>query len=616
MVKIDKFLDKVQKPAQYIGGEVNSIVKDLNNVDYRFGFCFPDKYEVGMSHLGLKILYGALNELKGVWCERVFCPDRDMEAVLYENNLSLFALESKDELAAFDMLGFTLQTELSFTNVLNVLDLGKIPLRSKDRGEDDPIVIGGGPVAYNPEPICDFFDLFNLGEGEEMLPEIVRKARECKKQGLSRFETLKSLSQIEGVYVPSFYEVTYNDDGTLKERKALYDFAPETVKKRVVENLDTMYFPDKFIVPFCDIVHDRVMLEVFRGCTRGCRFCQAGNIYRPIREKSVETLNEQARKLIESTGYDEISLTSLSTSDYTQLFPLADTLLTWCEPSMVSLSLPSLRVDNFSTELMDRVQKVRKGGLTFAPEAGTQRMRDIINKNVTEEELKKTCRLAFAGGWHAIKLYFMMGLPHEKMSDVAGIAELGKTIVDEYYDGLRAGEYTKQGGVSVKLSVACFIPKPFTAFQWAAQDSMDRLHEKQSLLSSTIKDRKITLNYHDANVSYVEAILARGDRRLNDVIETAFRKGAKMDNWTDSFRYDIWLESLKEHGLKGDFYACRERNYDELLPWDFIDVGVTKAHLIRESEKSCIEATTPDCRTRCAGCGADKLCGGNCHAKA
>ncbi len=615
MVDIEKYFDKVQKPAQYIGGEVNSVYKNLSKVDYRFGFCFPDKYEVGMSHLGLKILYSALNEIPNVWCERIFCPDSDMEQILRENNLSLFSLESKSALGDFDMLGFTLQTELSFTNILNVLDLGGIPLRAKDRAEDAPIVIGGGPVAYNPEPICDFFDLFHLGEGEEMLPEIVNAAAECKKQGLSRFETLKRLSQIEGVYVPSFYEVEYNEDGTIKARRALYDFAPEIIKKRIVENLDTMHFPDKFIVPFCDIVHDRVMLEVFRGCTRGCRFCQAGNIYRPIREKSVETLNEQAKKLIASTGYDEISLTSLSTSDYTRLFPLADTLLSWCEPSMVSLSLPSLRVDNFSTELMDRVQKVRKGGLTFAPEAGTQRMRDVINKNVTEEELKRTCRMAFAGGWHAIKLYFMMGLPHEQLCDVVGIAELGKTIVDEYYEGLRIGEYTKAGGISVKLSVACFIPKPFTAFQWVAQDSMDSLREKQSLLSASVKDRKITLNYHDANVSHIEAVLARGDRRLNDVIETAFKMGAKMDNWTDSFRYDIWLKALHENGLRADFYACRERKYDENLPWDFIDVGVTKAHLIREAEKGALAATTPDCRTRCAGCGADKLCGGNCHAK-
>ena len=615
MDKLDLLLRSVQKPARYIGNEVNSIHKNKDEVDFRMAMCFPDVYEVGMSHLGLKILYGVINEIDGMWCERVFCPHDDMEQKLKDEDMPLFALESGDPITHFDALGFTLQTEMSFTNVLNILQLGHIPLRSEDRGEDMPFVIGGGPCAYNPEPVHSFFDMFNLGEGEEMLPNLLVKIRECKKKGLSRLDTLKECAKLDGIYVPSFYEVDYNDDGTIKERRTLVPEAKDIITKQVVKDLSAMYYPDRFIVPFCEVVHDRAMLEVFRGCTRGCRFCQAGQLYRPIREKSVEALNEQAKKLISTTGYEEMSLTSLSTSDYTKLFELIDTLNSWCEKDMISLSLPSLRVDNFSMDLMDRVQKVRKGGLTFAPEAGSQRMRDIINKNVTEEQLRNTCRIAIKGGWHTIKLYFMMGLPYETEEDVMGIGRLGYTVLEEYFKGIREGEYTKDGGVNIRLSVACFIPKPFTPFQWVGQDTKESLRKKQIALKGSVHSKKITVHYHDSDISVLEAVLARGDRRLAPVIETAFKNGCKMDNWDDHFKYDVWLDALEQHGLSKEFYANRVRDFDEILPWDFIDIGVSKAHLVREAKKSMEAATTPDCRTRCQGCGADKLCGGYCHAK-
>ncbi len=615
MEKLDLLLRSVQKPARYIGNEVNSIHKNKDEVDFRMAMCFPDVYEVGMSHLGLKILYGVINEVDGIWCERVFCPHDDMEQKLKDNDMPLFALESGDPITHFDVLGFTLQTEMSFTNVLSILELGHIPLRSEDRGEDMPFIIGGGPCAYNPEPVHSFFDIFNLGEGEEMLPNLLIKIRECKKKGLSRFETLKECAKLDGIYVPSFYEVYYNEDGTIKERRTLVPEAKDVITKQVVKDISDMYYPDKFIVPFCEVVHDRAILEVFRGCTRGCRFCQAGQLYRPIREKSVEVLNEQAKKLIRTTGYEEMSLTSLSTSDYTQLFELIDTLNSWCEKDMVSISLPSLRVDNFSMDLMDRVQKVRKGGLTFAPEAGSQRMRDIINKNVTEEQLRKTCRIAFKGGWHTIKLYFMMGLPYETEEDVMGIGKLGYTVLEEYFKGIREGEYTKDGGVNIRLSVACFIPKPFTPFQWVGQDTKENLRKKQIALKGSVHSKKIVVHYHDSDISVLEAVLARGDRKLAPVIETAFKNGCKMDNWDDHFKYDVWLDALEQHGLSKEFYANRVRDFDEILPWDFIDIGVSKTHLVREAKKSMDAATTPDCRTRCQGCGADKLCGGYCHAK-
>lgn len=615
MERLDLLLRWVQKPARYIGNEVNSVHKDKNSVDFRMAMCFPDVYEVGMSHLGLKILYGVINERENMWCERVFAPHEDMEQLLRENNIPLFALESGDPLTQFDAIGFTLQTEMSFSNVLNVLDLAGIPLRSEDRTEDMPFIIGGGPCAYNPEPVYLFFDMFNIGEGEEMLPELLECIRNCKKKGLSRIDTLKECAKMDGIYVPSFYDVEYNEDGTVKSRKPLVSEAKEVITKQVVKDLSSMYYPDRFVIPFCEVVHDRAMLEVFRGCTRGCRFCQAGQLYRPVREKSIEALDRQAKELIKNTGYEEISLTSLSTSDYTQLFDLIDTLNLWCEKEMVSLSLPSLRVDNFSTDLMDRVQKVRKGGLTFAPEAGTQRMRDIINKNVTEEQLRNTCRIAFAGGWHTIKLYFMMGLPYETQEDVMGIGQLGYAVLDEYYKGLHRGEYTKDGGINIRLSVSCFIPKPFTPFQWVSQEDKESLSKKQYALKGSVHSKKITLHYHDSDISVLEAVIARGDRRLAPVIETAFKNGCKMDNWDEFFKFDVWLDAIKQHGLTTEFYANRERSFEEILPWDFIDIGVSKAHLIREAEKSMQAATTPDCRTRCQGCGADKLCGGYCHAK-
>jgi len=606
----------VQKPARYTGGEVGSVVKNKDKIDVRFAFCFPDVYEVGMSHLGMKILYGLLNNEENIWCERAFCPYPDMEEEMKKLSIPLFALESRDSLSEFDILGFTLQTELSYTNILHMLALSNIPLESSERNENHPLIIAGGPCAYNPEPLHSFIDLFVIGEGEEVTLELVKLYEKCKKNGLSKLEFLKQAVKIEGIYVPQFYDVKYNEDGTIKERVKLFEDAPDVIKKRIVSDLDGAYYPDSFVVPFCDIVHDRVMLEVFRGCIRGCRFCQAGNLYRPIREKSIEVLNEQAKKLIKSTGYEEISLTSLSTSDYTELKPLTDTLLDWCESGKVSLSLPSLRVDNFSTEIMERLQKVRKGGLTFAPEAGTQRMRDIINKNVSEEQLMRTCKIAFAGGWHTIKLYFMIGLPHETVDDVKGIAKLAEQIIHTYNYGIKNGEFKKSmKGIKVTVSVSSFVPKPFTAFQWEAQDDIETIKEKQQVLREEIKSKKISLSWHESKISFLEGIFARGDRRLSRVIKRAYLNGAKFDNWDEHLKFDVWMEALDESGLSAEFYANRKRHFEEVLPWDFIDIGVTKNYLLNEAKKSEIAATTPDCRTRCSGCGANILNKGKCDAK-
>ncbi|MDP4152083.1 MAG: TIGR03960 family B12-binding radical SAM protein [Bacillota bacterium] len=616
MTVFEKILFNVQKPSRYTGGELNSVVKNKEDISLRFAFCFPDVYEVGMSHLGMKIIYSLLNSRPDVWCERAFCPYEDMEEEMKKAGLPLYGLESRDSLSYFDILGFTLQTELSYTNILHMLRLSNIPLKSTDRNEDYPLIIAGGPCAYNPEPLYSFFDLFVLGEGEEVLLELADLVILSKREGWTKDKLLKEAAQIGGIYVPKFYEVDYNEDGTIKNRRVTQEGIPAVVQKRVVKDLNTMFYPESFIVPFGEIIHDRIMLEVFRGCIRGCRFCQAGNIYRPIREKSPEVLNEQAKKLISSSGYDEISLTSLSTSDYTKLEPLTDTLLDWCEQDMISLSLPSLRVDNFSTELMERAQKVRKTGLTFAPEAGTQRMRDIVNKNVTEEQLMHTCRIAFSGGWHTIKLYFMIGLPHETMEDVEGIASLAERVIDNYFEGIRLGEYRKGArGIKVTVSVSSFVPKPFTPFQWAAQDTMELLEEKQQELRSSIKNKHISLSWHERKISFLEAVFARGDRRLADVIETAYENGAKFDNWDEHLKFDVWMDALKIHGLSPEFYANRKRPYEEILPWSFIDIGVTEKHLRLEAERAEEVITTPDCRTNCRGCGANRLCGGFCDAK-
>ena len=606
--EVQKILPLVQKPGRYTGGELNSVVKDKSKVDLRYAFCFPDSYEIGMSHLGIKILYSVANSRDDVWCERVFAPWHDMEEEMRKNNVPLFALESGDPLTEFDMIGFTLQYELSYTNVLNMLDLAGIPIKSKDRDSLTPIIDGGGPCACNPEPMADFFDLFMLGDGEEVTNEVMDLLIKCKKEGATKAEFLKQAALIGGVYVPSLYDIAYNDDGTIKAVTAK-ETAPEKVTKRIISDLDKVHYPDKFIVPFVEVVHDRVVHEILRGCIRGCRFCQAGFIYRPIREKSADTINEQCKRLCETTGYDEISLSSLSTSDYTHLEELMEKLLSWTEDYKVNIALPSLRVDNFSEKLMGYLKKVRRSGLTFAPEAGTQRLRDAINKNVTEEEMLSTARQAFSGGWSAVKLYFMLGLPTETYDDVAGIAELAQKVVGEFYTN---PDRPKGKGCQVSISVSSFVPKPFTPFQWEPQDTIDELINKQNHLLSSVKTRKISVSYHKVNISFLEGVFARGDRKLCDVVEYAWKHGCKFDSWDDSFLFDVWMEAFEKLGVDPLFYTSRKREYSEILPWDHLDYGIRKQFLIDENEKSKEAATTPHCRIKCAGCSANKLNGGKC----
>lgn len=608
--KAEKLLSMVQKPGRYTGGELNSVIKNPEDVDIRFAFCFPDTYEIGMSHLGMKILYSLLNKREDTWCERVFSPWVDMEELMRKNDVPLFALESSDEIKDFDVIGFTLQYELCYTNVLNMLDLAGVPVRSADRKSLTPLVIGGGSCVCNAEPIADFFDLTLPGEGEEVLNELMDLFKEYKKKGASKEEFLKAAAKIEGVYVPSFYEFSYNDDNTIKSVTSS-NGAPERVKKRIISDLDTVFYPESFVVPFIDIVHDRAVEEIFRGCIRGCRFCQAGFLYRPIREKSSDTVNKQCRSLCDTTGYDEISLSSLSTSDYTQLQSLLEGIFSWSEEDKVSVSLPSLRVDNFSDELMEKLQKVRKSGLTFAPEAGTQRLRDAINKNVTEREVIETSRKAFSGGWTNVKLYFMMGLPTETNEDVVGIADLAQKVVDEFY---KNPNKPKGKGVNVSISVSCFVPKPFTPFQWEAQDTMEQLKAKQHLLLESVKSRKIGVSYHDARTSFLEGVFARGDRRLCDVMERAWRKGCRFDSWDECFSFEKWMEAFEECGVDPYFYTSRKRSYDEILPWDHMDYGISNKFFQKEAEKAYQSVTTPHCREKCNACGANKLNGGKCDA--
>ena len=601
-------LKSVTKPGRYSGGEYGQIIKDKNNVKARFAFCFPDTYEIGMSNLGMRILYGVLNEEDDVWCERAYTPWIDMQEKMRENNIPLTACESGDPISEFDMIGFTLQYEMCYTNVLNMLELAGLPLRASDRDDSMPIVIGGGPCAYNPEPVADFFDLFNIGEGEEMLPELCRLYIKMREEGRYTKEAYlhEAAKTIVGIYVPSLYDVTYNEDGTIKAYTPKYDDIPETVQKRIITDMDKSYFPKKVVMPYIETVHDRIMLEVFRGCIRGCRFCQAGIIYRPVREKSADTLNEQAKCLFESTGYDEISLTSLSISDYSQLEKLTENLLEWTDENMVSLSLPSLRVDSFTKELMDKVASVRSSSLTFAPEAGTQRLRDVINKNVREGDLLRAVSVAFEAGKNAVKLYFMNGLPTETYEDIEGISTLASHVIDAYY---QCPERNKAKKPQVTISVSCFIPKPFTPFQWEAQDTLEELASKQDYLRSKITDRKIKYTYHDAKVSRIEAVLARGDRRLSAALELACKEGFKFDAWDECFDYDKWISVLERSGLDPAFYANRAFGLDEVLPWDIIDCGVTKAFLRRERDRAYDENTTPHCREKCSGCGANKLGG-------
>lgn len=609
---VEKILLKVQKPGRYVGGELNSIIKNKDDVDIRFAFCFPDTYEVGMSHLGMKILYSLFNEKDYIWCERVFAPWLDMEELMVENDIPLYALESGDPVKDFDFIGFTLQYELSFTNVLNMLRLSGVPVLSKDRTELKNIVVGGGPCACNPEPMADFFDIIFLGDGEESSLEVLDLYRECKHNNESKLEFLQKAAKIKGVYVPAFYDVEYNEDGTVKSYTPT-NGAPETVEKRVCMDLDNLYYPKEFVVPFLDIVHDRAMAEVLRGCIRGCRFCQAGFIYRPFREKSLDVINDQCRELCHTTGYDEISLSSLSTSDHKDLNELLDTLHTWTEDEKVSVSLPSLRVDGFSKELTDKIKSVRKGGLTFAPEAGSQRMRDVINKNVTEEELLKTVNIAFANGWTRVKLYFMIGLPTETMEDVTAITKLGQTVVDAFYSN---PDRTKGGkGVSVTASASAFVPKPFTPFQWFGQDTIEVFREKQKCLKESVTTKKLTVNYHDAETSFIEAVFARGDRKLCKVMLEALNRNFRFDGWSDGFSFDNWMKLFEDMGIDPAFYANRTRNFDEVLPWDHLDYKIKKEFLIEECKRAYGSSTTPNCREKCSNCGANCYKGGVCVEK-
>lgn len=609
--EVEKLLQYVQKPARYVGGELNSVIKDPDKVDIRYAFCFPDIYEIGMSHLGMKILYGLVNDREDSWCERVFAPDVDMEEQMRKNNVPLFALESGDYIKDFDIIGFTLMYELCYTNVLNMLDLAGIPLYSKDRTELAPIICVGGPCACNPEPIADFVDIVFLGDGEDSTNAVLDLLKECKKIGATKQEFLLKAKDITGVYVPSFYKDSYNADGTLKALVPI-NGAPEKVKKSVVSDMNKCYYPKEFVVPFISIVHDRAVEEIFRGCIRGCRFCQAGFIYRPIREKSVETINAQSKALIDSTGYDELSLCSLSTSDHSQVNEMLTSLIDWTVKDKISLSLPSLRVDNFSDELVDKLNKVRKSGLTFAPEAGTQRLRDVINKNVTQEEVINTCTKAFDNGWTTVKLYFMMGLPTETMEDIEGIANLGMDVLHAFYNNPNRQKGT---GLQVNISCSSFIPKPFTPFQWEPEDTMDSLKAKQKHLLESIPSKKIKVSYHETPTSLLEGVLARGDRRLSAVIYSAFKDGCKFDSWDEHFKFASWMKAFEENNLDPYFYTQRKREFSEVLPWDHLDYGISRKFLEKENLKAHENKTTPHCRIKCAGCGANRLNGGHCDAR-
>lgn len=602
--KIDGLLDRVQKPARYMGGEMNAVLKDPDSVAIRYAFAFPDVYEVGMSHLGSRILYDIINKREDALCERVFTPWVDMADLMRQENVPLFSLETRSPVRGFDMLGITLQYEMSYTNILELLDLAGIPLHSEDRTWDDPIVIAGGPCAFNPEPLYHFIDAFSIGDGEISTLETIDVVKACKAEGVSRKECLRRLSRLRGVYVPSLYEATYNEDGTLKSFEPTEEGVPRTVVKNMVADLDKAEYPESVIVPFMEIVHDRINIEVLRGCTRGCRFCQAGMIYRPVRERSVEHILDLAKKLIDETGYEEITLSSLSTGDYTCLPQLAHELMERFAEKRVALSLPSLRLDSNLKQTLEETQKVRKSSLTYAMEAGTQRLRDVINKGITEENLTSSVGDAFASGWSSVKLYFMFGLPTETFEDLDGIADLANKVVRKYFE---TPKNVRAKGLRVNCSASCFVPKPFTPFQWEPQDTIEQFEEKQKHLCHIMHIKGVEFNWHEPQVSFLEAVFARGDRRTADALEAAWRLGCRFDGWTDQFKFDKWMEAFEQTGVNPAFYANRRREKDELLPWAFIDAGVTQQYLWRERERAVQAQTTPDCRKGCQGCGLKRF---------
>lgn len=611
----DEILLSIQQPARYIGGEVNMIVKDPSQVDIRFAMCFPDVYDIGMSHLGIQILYDMFNRRKDTYCERVYSPWVDLDKVMREKNIPLFALESQEPIKNFDFLGITLQYEMCYTNVLQILDLSRIPLHAADRGEDDPLVIGGGPCAYNPEPLADFFDLFYIGEGETAYDRLLDLYREHKQKGKGRKAFLEQAASVPGIYVPSLYNVEYHEDGTIKAFVSNTPFAPVKVTKELVMDLDHVSYLEKPLVPYIKVAQDRVVLEIMRGCIRGCRFCQAGNVYRPLRERGLDYLKEHAKKMLISTGHEEISLSSLSSSDYTQLEDLVSFLMEEFQGKGVNISLPSLRIDAFSLDVMRQIQDVKKSSLTFAPEAGSQRLRDVINKGLTEEDILHGAAQAFHGGWNRVKLYFMLGLPTETVEDMEGIALLSEKVAETYYDEIPKEQ--RHGKVQVVASSSFFVPKPFTPFQWARMCTKDEFIERANIVRRKFREMKnfksLKYNWHEAELTVLEGVLARGDRRVGAVIEEAYRQGALFDSWSEYFQNEIWMNAFADCGVSLDFYTTRERKLDEIFPWDFIDAGVSKEFLVREWQKAMQEEVTPNCRQKCSGCGALQFKGGVCH---
>ncbi len=608
--KLDKILLRVQKPARYTGGELNSVIKEKGQVAVRFAFCFPDTYEIGMSHLGMKILYSLLNSREDTWCERVFAPWIDFEAELVQAGIPLYAHESLDPLSEFDIIGFTLQYELSYTNLLNMLRLGGVPLLASERQGLKNLVVAGGPCACNAEPLADFIDLFMLGEGEEVMHELIDCYRASQDAGDTKEEFLRKAARIEGCYIPSLYDVAYEEDGRVKSITPK-EGAPAKVTKRIIRDFDQVFYPENFVVPFIETVHDRAILEVLRGCIRGCRFCQAGFIYRPLREKNPGTLVEEGKSLCGSTGYEDISLSSLSTSDYSKLEELLNRLIEYTDDQKISMSLPSLRIDNFSEELLNRIKSVRKSGLTFAPEAGTQRLRDVINKNITEKDVLRSCALAFAGGYTTVKLYFMLGLPTEMDEDIRGITELARKVVDLFY----SMPSRPKGKVSVSVSCATFVPKPHTPFQYEPQITGEEIAHKQDVLVKSNTNRRVEVHYHHSDTSLLEGVFARGDRRLGKVLLRAFEKGCRFDSWDETFRFSLWEEAFAECGLDPAFYANRTRSFEEVLPWSHLDYGITEEFLQRENRRAHEAVPTPNCRQQCAGCGIQTLMGGACFGK-